>query len=628
MSIASWTWILIELEGLISLLLTLAPGFFGLETVGQGSSALRFSAAGLILFMLAIVGWQSWRSIKSVNSSKTGIGFPINVKKPKFIFILLAVLVCVFFLCLVGFILFTLPAMSERFGVLTPLFTQLKFLVAWLAVASLELFLMVAFYARKEIQLNWRIGRWYFLGTIAILWLVVISAGFALSLILSLLTFYRIIAGYFFSLFAISMILVITWCWMGVKYTGTEKWAKAQKYPRLLLIFLAAFLVYVLTAVLVENTHTPSKSYFDQLAYSFINGKIFLENPTSTTDLTFYGGKWYVAFPPLAAILMIPLALIFGNYGVNTVLFTIFFASVNVTFMFDILSTLSERNWTKLKPKDNLWLTILFAFGTIHWYMSIVGKVWFISRILALTFMLLATLLALKRKSPWLIGLAAGLSLWARPNMVFVWPFLFAIYWQGLLEDNKVSIRKLVTWTLANAVPICFAIAGLLYYNWVRFDNWLDFGYATMNVSADSGVPEYGQFNLAFIPRNLYYMWLSLPLLSESCKFRLLPNVQGLSIFLTTPPIIYIFRSFKNKIWIIGAWAALVLQILLLSTHTGVAWEFGYRFFMDFIIPVMALIAIGAGERVSWLLRVLIIVGVIVNFWGVLWYFGFICPVL
>ena len=59
----------------------------------------------------------------------------------------------------------------------------------------------------------------------------------------------------------------------------------------------------------------------------------------------------------------------------------------------------------------------------------------------------------------------------------------------------------------------------------------------------------------------------------------------------------------------------------------GTAWEFGYRFFMDFVIPVMALIALAAGTRVSGVLKCLIILGVIVNMWGVVWYYGLWCPV-
>jgi len=47
---------------------------------------------------------------------------------------------------------------------------------------------------------------------------------------------------------------------------------------------------------------------------------------------------------------------------------------------------------------------------------------------------------------------------------------------------------------------------------------------------------------------------------------------------------------------------------------------------MDFMLPMVALMAVGAGKRVSWLLRVLILIGILVNLWGMLWFFDRWCP--
>ncbi|MCB0089142.1 MAG: hypothetical protein KDE54_14625 [Caldilineaceae bacterium] len=59
---------------------------------------------------------------------------------------------------------------------------------------------------------------------------------------------------------------------------------------------------------------------------------------------------------------------------------------------------------------------------------------------------------------------------------------------------------------------------------------------------------------------------------------------------------------------------------LVLYYNTG-WWQFGYRFSLDFMVPVMVLLAIGAGRRVSWLMQGLIIVGVAVNAWGITWWY-------
>jgi hypothetical protein len=56
----------------------------------------------------------------------------------------------------------------------------------------------------------------------------------------------------------------------------------------------------------------------------------------------------------------------------------------------------------------------------------------------------------------------------------------------------------------------------------------------------------------------------------------------------------------------------------LLYYSTG--WiQFGYRYSLDFMVPVIVLMALAAGKRVSTGMRCLILVGVLVNFAGVVW---------
>ena len=63
-----------------------------------------------------------------------------------------------------------------------------------------------------------------------------------------------------------------------------------------------------------------------------------------------------------------------------------------------------------------------------------------------------------------------------------------------------------------------------------------------------------------------------------------------------------------------------MLMVLLFYYNTGY-FQFGNRFSLDFMIPVMALLAVAAGKRVSSLMRMLILLGVCVNAWCVwLWY--------
>ena len=433
--------------------------------------------------------------------------------------------------------------------------------------------------------------------------------------------------GFHFYVWITALILALLLTYLNVEYQQMS-WAEiSREITGALLVFSVTYFVYVSTAESVNYMHTPSKAYFNDLADAFLKGRLYLESPDSTMDLTLFNDRWYVAFPPLGAILMLPLVAKYGPAGFSTVVFTIFFASISVTLIYLILKNLSKLGWSQLHTRDNLWLVVLFGVGTIHWYMSIAGKVWYISRILTVTFFALATLLAFKNRHPLWIGTACGIAMTARPNIVLLWPFLLGIYAQQLQDQNSLSLSKLFQWSLFTALPITIAVGGLLWYNHLRFGNYLDFGYATMNVGVNiATLQTYGQFHPAFIPFNLKYMFLTLPRASKSCGGKLVPDPQGMSIFLTTPALIYLVNAFRKKLWVTGAWLAVFLQVGLLLMHTGYAWEFGYRFIMDFMIPLMPLLAIAVGKRASWWFKVLVLCGVVVNYLGVLWYFDVWCP--
>ena len=590
-----------------------------------GLSTARLVIAGFFLLLLILnallIFWSMTkpgeleRSVTSV-SEKVGVNFyPICLALFSFIFILAGI---------IFFIIYS-PQVASKLEMMPVVFRHIQYFVLWPGLVALQLAAWLLYSKRQQLADYWQKSKWLILAILsfgagtAIIAFYVAVLYFRVEHVRSIVQF-KLLTGILLT----GVCFLLSWSGHKAENAAVELAVK-HKF-RLLFIFLAFFMIYKLTAVAVNHVNTPSKSYFDQLAYAFLEGRLYLENPSSTMDLTLYQDQWYVAFPPLAAILMVPLARHFGAVGFSTVTFSIFFAALNTMLVFEMLQLLAQRGWTRLKAIDNTWLMVLFGLGTIHWYMSIVGRVWYISRLLALTFMLLATVLALKRRSPWLVGLSVGLAVLARPNLFFIWPFLLTIYWQGLTDDHAFQFKKLVYWTFANAVPILMCTLALLWYNYLRFGNWFDFGYATMNVGVNNEtLQKFGQFHPAFINFNLRSMWLNLPYISQDCANKIVPNPQGISLLITTPSIIYLLGAIKRKFWVAGAWAAMLLQIALLSLHTGYAWEFGYRFFLDFIIPVMALIALGAGRRVSLLMKLLIMGGVIVNLWGVLWIFDLWC---
>lgn len=94
-----------------------------------------------------------------------------------------------------------------------------------------------------------------------------------------------------------------------------------------------------------------------------------------------------------------------------------------------------------------------------------------------------------------------------------------------------------------------------------------------------------------------------------------------MSLLLVTPALIYVWRARQRSPLVIGAWVAVALLVTVLMLYYNTGWvQFGYRFSLDFMTPVLVLLTIGAGQHVSRLMRFLIIIGVVVNLWGMWWF--------
>ncbi|MBU0617948.1 MAG: hypothetical protein KKI02_09545 [Planctomycetes bacterium] len=396
-----------------------------------------------------------------------------------------------------------------------------------------------------------------------------------------------------------------------------------------LAVALAVLVVHAGTTRLTGRTTTPQVAYFDHLAAAFLDGRLYLEDPPGDSDLTLHDDRWYVPFPPLAAVLMIPWVAAFGIEGTNTVVFSMIFGTINILVLAHIFDALARRGWIQLSVGGRCWLLALFAFGCVHWQVALEGSVWFLSHTCTVTFIALAVWAAVATRSPWLPGIALAIALWGRPNVVFTWPLLLGILAQQLQDAaGHVDRRRLITWAWCSTAPLAISIAGLMSYNYARFHDPFDFGYATQNVSAAvRGDLARGQFHIFHLPRNLHTMLMGPPRWYEPENLphvRLpIPDAHGMSIFLTTPALFYLVRARRRRdLFVRGAWLATGLLLIPLLLYYNTGWrQFGYRFSLDFMIPLMILLAVATGRRTTWPMRTLILLGVVINAWGVVWWY-------
>ena len=400
--------------------------------------------------------------------------------------------------------------------------------------------------------------------------------------------------------------------------------AVVDRFLLLAAIFLITFFLYEHLLIWTGAANQSRYSYWNLLADEFLRGNLYLEKPPHTHDLTLYQGKWYVPMPPLPAILMTPLAYLIGGENINTSDLSIFLSAINAVFVFLILEQLARRKWIRLSRVDLLVLVVLFAFGNPHLWVGIRGRAWFVSQIVTVTFLALAVFAALKSWSPWWVGISIGLAILARPNGIMTWPFVFAIAMQIFKEEHgSMNWKQIMDWSIKTMIPIGMAIAGLLIYNYARFENFLDFGYTTIHGAPGivANAQTYGIFSPHYIIRNLKAMLFYVPAIQLGSQWPILPSATGMSIFLVTPPLIYLFHRYERKWWILGAWASVFFNfILLVSYHNTGAHQFGYRYILDVIIPLMALLAVAMDKKIPWHFILLLLFSIAFNIYGTYWF--------
>lgn len=392
-----------------------------------------------------------------------------------------------------------------------------------------------------------------------------------------------------------------------------------------LIVFLAALLLYGLTALLGGNFHHQEFAYFNQLAGALMRGSLYLSNPESTHDLILFAGRWYVPFPVGPALLLLPFVAAAG-VGFNEVALSVAVGAINVALMARLLQSLTLQGHSRLDGQGALWLTALFAAGTVHWVSAATGSVSFMAHVCAVTGLTLALWQATERR-PWLAGLGMAWALLCRPTVVLATPAVLALLLAPSVAQQESASRSRRAWpgvVLAYAVPVLAASALLLGYNQARFGSLLQFGYDWVQTKTPflaERLATWGAFHPHFVPENLRVMLLGLPKVGPRFP-PVWPDPNGISLLLVTPAFLWLVTSLKREWVAAGAWLSVALVAIPLLLYYNTGWvQFGYRFSLDFLPLLFVLMAIGL-RRITPLLKTAIVLSWLVNLWGVVWWFG------
>jgi len=308
---------------------------------------------------------------------------------------------------------------------------------------------------------------------------------------------------------------------------------------------------------------------------------------------------WYVSFPPFPAVVMIPLTAIFG-YNVNDVLFTVLNGALNCMLLFLLLEFLVRQGLSSRTRRENLVLALLFCFGTVHFFSSIRGQVWFTAQILGVAINIWYISCAIGNRRPFLAGLAIACGMATRTTIAFAAVF-FAL---ELFRDGDrlrwPGFGHLLRKGLPFAAPIVVGGILLMLMNYFRFDNPMEFGHTFLADGTRASIRDHGLFSMWFARANLGAMLTNPPVIDGVAPFVHITR-HGLGLLWTSPFLLLVLWP---RVW--GAFQrnlAITIAVIAipLICYQNTGWsQFSFRFALDFLPFAMVLLAAGGRQLSGW----------------------------
>ena len=353
--------------------------------------------------------------------------------------------------------------------------------------------------------------------------------------------------------------------------------------------------------------------YYGRLAWAMAQGRWWVdEAPPWLNELVPCGDqRWCVVYPPLPALLSLPLAL-FLPTDLSQVLVSRVAGGVSAGILYLALRAFGTPKLVALGG------SLLSMLGTTLLFSSVDGRSWYAAHAVAMPFLSAAFLFAARGERALLVGMCIGLAALARLPVAAAAPALALLL---AARSGRPYLRALGG-VVAGGLPFAAIYVG---YNVLRWGAVLDTGY--LHLTEGDVFFTRGLFSPFYLPRHFYAIFLEPPDLVEGAPFFLRPRGIGMSLFLTTPAFLWLFAGLRHvRRDAAAAAVALATGLVLLPDvlHGTVGFQqFGYRFSLD-VQPFLVALAL-AGDarsgttwraRPSWLLISAVVLSVVINIYA------------
>lgn len=269
--------------------------------------------------------------------------------------------------------------------------------------------------------------------------------------------------------------------------------------------------------------------------------------------------------------------------------YLLFFLNIlNVFLLFRITKQLTG-NFT-----NSIIISFAVLFSSAYLGIALIPWAWYFGQTVGFTLTLLALEAYFFNRSWLIIGIYIALAYTTRVSLILT-SFFFIL---NLLYSDfsiKIRVKKLALLI----IPIIASIIMVGFYNYARFGDFLETGYAKQYLEGPVAASrDFGLWSLIHIPTNLYYIFLKMPnpIFTPGTQIMQFPYLSidgsGLSIFLTSPIFIWVLFSNWEKLQVkFAAITCLVMLLALSGSFTTGGWQYGYRYAIDFY-PFMFVVLI------------------------------------
>lgn len=280
--------------------------------------------------------------------------------------------------------------------------------------------------------------------------------------------------------------------------------------------------------------------------------------------------KWYSSFPWFPSVAMLPFVVVHG-YQFNDTSFGVIIGALAVALFFALLRVVKDVEGTKTSAMEDAVTALLLGFGTLFFYASIRGEVWFSAEVMGVALTALYARNAIGARRPLLAGIFWSMAVLTRTPLFFTGIF-FAL--ECLAPANGGRLKQLQTFTpekkkalgrfVMGAAPLG-VIAAL--WNLSRFGSLTEFGHRFLfNNRVNCDIDTFGLFSFHFLTRNLDAAFLKLPAFGGNPAL-LRFDFWGLSLFITLPLLALCLIPEANQrrvLQVLGAMGALLVASFFL----------------------------------------------------------------